>query len=83
MQSTSLLTHHPIVLDLFCIMNAVLYTSVMTSAILLWKVFKNYLLRSPLDQIPGPPSDSLLRGGLIYLLLLWPLLHKSVHPQAT
>ncbi|KAF8633081.1 hypothetical protein AX15_001529 [Amanita polypyramis BW_CC] len=31
---------------------------------ILWKVFHRYIIRSPLDNIPGPPSSSFWKGNL-------------------
>ena len=31
--------------------------------LLLWKTFKNYLVKSPLDIVPGPPSISMTKGA--------------------
>lgn len=35
---------------------------------LLWRVFRAYVLRSPLDNIPGPASVSFLKGTYVMLL---------------
>ncbi|KAI0628892.1 cytochrome P450 [Trametes polyzona] len=42
---------------------------------LIWKYCKQAIMRSPLDNIPGPPSDSLLYGNLRQILqrYAWPL----------
>lgn len=34
----------------------------------LWELLKGYVLKSPLDNIPGPPGKSLWKGSLPYLL---------------
>ncbi|KAI0086773.1 cytochrome P450 [Irpex rosettiformis] len=34
----------------------------------LWKVFKHYILPSPLDSIPGPPRQSFLLGNMAIFL---------------
>ena len=31
---------------------------------LLWKLLRKYVVKSPLDLIPGPPSESWLLGNL-------------------
>ncbi|KAK7682256.1 hypothetical protein QCA50_014843 [Cerrena zonata] len=31
---------------------------------ILWRLSRNYVLRSPLDNIPGPPPTSLIKGNL-------------------
>lgn len=33
-----------------------------TAGWFLWKVLRNFILKSPLDNIPGPPSDSWWSG---------------------
>ncbi|KXN81489.1 putative cytochrome P450 6a13 [Leucoagaricus sp. SymC.cos] len=33
-------------------------------ASLVWKVFREYFVESPLDRIPGPPASSLLAGNI-------------------
>nr|VWP02043.1 DNA repair protein Rad7 [Ganoderma boninense] len=35
---------------------------------ILWRVFRNYFIRSPFDNIPGPPSSSWLAGNVLKLL---------------
>ncbi|KAF8621413.1 hypothetical protein AX15_007825 [Amanita polypyramis BW_CC] len=31
---------------------------------ILWKVFHRYIIKSPLDNVPGPPSNSFWKGNL-------------------
>ncbi|KAI0086776.1 hypothetical protein BDY19DRAFT_328531 [Irpex rosettiformis] len=35
---------------------------------MLWKVFRHYILPSPLDSIPGPPRQSFLLGNMAIFL---------------
>ncbi|OJT04914.1 hypothetical protein TRAPUB_4294 [Trametes pubescens] len=47
-------------------MDATLYVPVVlaASAFSLWLIFKRYLTKSPLDNLPGPPPTSLLFGNM-------------------
>lgn len=34
---------------------------------ILWKLFSRFLLNSPLDNVPGPPRSSILRGMFLFI----------------
>ncbi|KAM5541911.1 hypothetical protein V8D89_004221 [Ganoderma adspersum] len=38
------------------------------AAFIVWRVFRNFFISSPFDNIPGPPSSSWLTGNLLKLL---------------
>ena len=42
--------------------NAFLAVVALAVGRVLWRVLSRYLLRSPLDNIPGPPPESILSG---------------------
>ena len=42
--------------------NALLAVVALAVGRVLWRVLSRYLLRSPLDNIPGPPPESILSG---------------------
>lgn len=44
------------------ITNALLAAVALAVGRVLWRVLSRYLLRSPLDNIPGPPPESILSG---------------------
>lgn len=46
---------HPVVVVLFTV----------GTAWLIWSLARDFFIRSPIDNIPGPPSPSLLRGMLV------------------
>ena len=44
----------------------------------LWKVLRGYILKSPLDVIPGPEPASAIKGTLIILLHIPPFLNGAI-----
>lgn len=45
------------------VIDTISYFAAAFTVLLFWKIAKGYILRSPLDAVPGPPSDSLLKGA--------------------
>lgn len=46
-----------------------LFSIVAVGGWLLWKVFQNYLVRSPLDNVPGPARTSFWKGASLPVAL--------------
>lgn len=45
------------------VLRVVALAALVGAAYIVLKIARNYVVRSPLDNIPGPPSDHWIKGG--------------------
>lgn len=51
--------------------------TVYLSSVVVWKLIRNYVVKSPLDIVPGPPPASLITGEFNKISVIWALIFTA------